>query len=501
MISTSENYNPFPIIRSVGFEVEFYIADVNARGNASITESGGAPVSIPEQTYNGVYRADDYTTLELNYMILDKSWKFMPDDTTSVEIGWWSNAMTDKSGMLEIPPTVRYDFSVDVSSVGFTGIYTYAPKHVQITVYDANDTVMADKTFNERGNRQIYEMPVQNYRSVEFRFLDTVHPYRRIKLIEAVFGIVRTYDETGLQNVSISYGTDHTGQTIAMRRLIFRFDNSNHEYNLLNPKGIYAYLQDGQQIISRAFIGGKAVDMGTFLYSSAASKDGTMTAEIIANDIIYTLDDATFLGGSAETATLSEAVTRLLDGYHVQCNFTGDSGERIVKMGIPTRSTRRDALRMLAQAAMCAVWTDRGGVLQFQPLEVSDAPVASLTPQELYNYDGISVAPKTDGIELLTTSDFEIDDIVFFAGGGTRIESVWNPCVADENGQAVADWLLAQYNRRKRYKLKNRCDPAVELGDTIKVYDAYGHNDNAVVSGIEVRYDGGLSATTTCIGG
>ena len=72
-----------------------------------------------------------------------------------------------------------------------------------------------------------------------------------------------------------------------------------------------------------------------------------------------------------------------------------------------------------------------------------------------------------------------------------------NPCVLAANGQTVANWLLSMSNWRKLYAVKNRCDPAVELGDTLMIEDAFHNDNNAVVTGIEVSYDGTLSAVTS----
>jgi hypothetical protein len=343
-------------------------------------------------------------------------------------------------------------------------------------------------------------MPVQKYRSVEFEFLETALPYRRIRMTEITFGIVRIFGDTQLQSVSLSYGAGVAAESLASRQLIFRFDNSNHEYNLLNPEGLYAYLQEGQQIVARGRIGDEMIDMGAFRYTKAASKDGTLTAEISANDMVYALDRSEFTGGSANTVTLESAVARLLDGIAIDCVYDGDVGDRLVKMGIPPSAKRREGVRMLAQAAMCSVWTNRDGALLFHPLDVSDVPDGQLTASDLYNYDGISVEQKTDAVELDIKSDFEDgEEQIYNAGSGDNVKTVRNPCVAAVNAQAVAEWILAQINRRKRYNVQNRCDLAVEIGDTLKIADAYGQNDNATVIGIEIRYNGGLSATTRCI--
>lgn len=496
MIKTSETYNPFPVIRRVGFEVEFRIIDVNAAKTVTASSESTAVVSSPAQTLDEERRTQDYQTLELNHIILDGSQPILPDDVTGLQFGWWSEALSDADGVFSAPPSIRYDFTTDISSIGFTAFYAVPPTRLRITAYDADGATIASQEFTPEGDAHIYEMPVQNYRAVVFEFLETALPYRRIRMLEVVFGITRVFDETSLANVSLSYAASLTAESVAMRQLVFKFDNSDHEFNLLNPEGLYAYLQDGQQVVARGSIGGEFVNMGSFRYAKATSKDSALTAEITANDIIYSLDRSEFLGGSAETTTLADAIGRVLDGFGVDVDFAGDAGSRRVRMAVPESAKRREAVRMLAQAAMCSVWTKRDGALLFHPLAVADEPDGRLTASELYNYDGISVGSRTDCVELSTMSEFDEVEKVYIAGSGDKVVSVRNPCVADENGQAVAEWLLAQYNRLKSYNVQNRCDLATEIGDTLNVADAYGQNANATVIGIEIRYNGGLSATT-----
>jgi hypothetical protein len=53
---------------------------------------------------------------------------------------------------------------------------------------------------------------------------------------------------------------------------------------------------------------------------------------------------------------------------------------------------------------------------------------------------------------------------------------------------------------RKHYDVKNRCDPAVEIGDTVRIDDIFANRENAVITGIDVTYDGTLSAKTKGVG-
>ena len=104
-------------------------------------------------------------------------------------------------------------------------------------------------------------------------------------------------------------------------------------------------------------------------------------------------------------------------------------------------------------------------------------------------------------MELHVKSDYANIDTTITAGSGKNIKSVNNPCVAPENYQSVAAWLLAQYNRRKIYSVKNRGNPALETGDTIKISDAFAQNENAVQTGMELTFSGGgIYAVTKGVG-
>ena len=40
----------------------------------------------------------------------------------------------------------------------------------------------------------------------------------------------------------------------------------------------------------------------------------------------------------------------------------------------------------------------------------------------------------------------------------------------------------------------------VEIGDTVEIDDIYGNRENAVITGLEISYDGTLSAVTKGVG-
>ena len=83
---------------------------------------------------------------------------------------------------------------------------------------------------------------------------------------------------------------------------------------------------------------------------------------------------------------------------------------------------------------------------------------------------------------------------------GTNTAMYENPCIAPGKEQDVCDWLLTAANWRKKYAVKNRCDPAVEIGDILVIEDAFHNDDAAIVTGLDVTFDGVLSCVTEAEG-
>lgn len=519
MRTTPQNYNPFPIVRDVDFKISFSVMDTNAKKSSTVIDASDTGVfGNVRQTVDEISAPDGkYTALERNLWVLDGTFGVLPDDTENVQTGLWSNAVSDEDGNFADPPTIRYTFADKLSTLGWTLHFDtlanqYAAR-VRITAYDSDGVTVLDT--GEYDNDQAV-MAVQHYvgdyYAVEFAFLSTNEPLRRLRLAEVDFGLTKAYDRNSIGSARIVYGADILSRSLPMRELIFSFDNSDKQYNLLNPDGVYQYLQDGQIITSEITIGGIPVDMGQFYFTKADVSRSGIVPEITAHDRIYKLDGTTFEGGTGETMTLSAAVSAVLANYDISVSYSGNAASAMVTLSPPKAQnppTIRECIRMLAQAAMCSVYIDRDGDLRFVQLDLKDAEDGTITSDDLYDYSGVSIADRIDGVTLNVSNEYHLDDkgnpirYVYTAGTvdvGALTTSVQNPCVAPENGSAVAAWLLSGLQRRKNYAVKNRCDPAVEIGDTLRIDDIFGNRETAVVTGIEIDYDGTLSAVTKGVG-
>ncbi len=496
MKQTSSSYQAYPDSRRVDVRISFRLLDKDASDNASLTHNGVESISNVETILQEEHHASvKKQTLEKNLWILDGSWS-----CTNGNIGYWSSALSGPDCMFSEPPKLTATLSAPASSIGFSlqfdDLAECWPTLIKITAYQG-ETLLAEKIFSNSGDFLAADMPVENYDKVVFEFLKTDKPYRRIKLYELLFGIVQQYSADNLVTATFKAGCAIDGESLPARELVFVIENQDKKYNFVNPKGIYKYLQDGQEIRPKVLIGGEEVDMGTHYFTKAEARDGALTAEITAHDPVYWLDNETYDGGTTGQWTLQEALAAVLDSQY-EIDLPASLASKIVNRCIPVETSKREALRLLAQAACCSCWFDRNGKFTFRELSMTDIPVDTLTEDNMEAMDGIGTSEKIDRVELTVRNEFSKSDQTFISGTGKNTFSIQNPCAY--NGQAVADWLLAVKQYRLQYDCINRGNPAVEIGDTITIYNAYDEPGNAVVYEYTMEFNGGLTETTKAIG-
>ena len=500
----SESYAPYSVVRRVGIRAEIAIIDADAKPNASASSAFTMPLSSPAETIDDIkVETTAFATLERNAWVLDGSCALM--DSTASGLGWWSSPVSGDDGTFDGECSIVYDFAVDTKTIGlvFTFMYGYQPAvgGMRIRAYDSGGAVVADVVNTDQTAVQTVVFSAI-YRKLRIDFTKTALPGRRIRFLEMDFGLIQRFDEDQIADCEIRYKVDFAAASLPYGECSLTLDNSDRRWNLLNPSGIYQYMEEGQKITVWMPVNGEDVFMGAFSFRSVEARDGALTAKMTTADVIASLDDTAFNGGRCAAASLSDAVSEVLFGTGIECVFADGVGEETVMMSIPQNTTRREAVRLLAQAARACVYAERDGNLRFcrPSLDSGDDDINDITPNELYNYDGITISEPVGILRLVVKDEYSDTEITYTAGAAGREMTVNNPCVASENGDAAAAWLLSKYARRKQYNVKNRCDPALELFDTVRISDAYGQNDAALITGITVKYNGGLSAETEAVG-
>lgn len=517
MIQTSADYEPFAQVRQVDCLISFEIlAKTLNKKNITVT-APSARLGKGALTINGIPElADKYATLERYGWPLDGSCAVMP--SSGIETGFWSAAVSDDAGDFSSPLVFRYNLPMDTDTFGWTFHFDtpadVRASRVRAVCYDAGGNIIdtaeaVPDSSGESGGGWSFHHFVQGYRAVEFTFYGTNLPRRMLRLAEVDFGVSKHFNRNSIQKARIKYGMAPDGSAFPAKQIVFVFDNSDGEFNVLSPEGVYQYWRNGQVLAARIKIGDEIVPMGMFYVTKAEIGANRLLAKVTAHDPCYQLASQKFYPlelAERETVRLDEAVPRALIGTDLDVDYGGLQAEP-VSVAVRDTHDKRTIIRYLAQAARATCWFDRDNVLRFRRIITAAEENGNITADELHDWSGVSIAEEYTGVtltvrrELANTGESGEDPTEIYNAGvaddsGTAVASYENPCVAPGNGQAVADWLLVMANRRKKYAVKNRCDPAVEIGDTLVIADAFRNDDRAVVTGLDIEYDGGLSCVT-----
>jgi len=508
MQTTSATFAPYADARWADLQVQFRLVDNTAATDAtpSATE---ADISQLAQTHDGIESMSArYATLETGGWPLDGTMEIMPNDTSGLQMGFWS-VISGSDGIFTIPPTLTFTFVENHSSIGFTVIFDdkadWYPKEFIISAYDVSDVLLGTQTVECTSARQIVEMPVENYRKVVLQFTKTRVAHQRVRVSEIIFGIVQYFDKSNIAGGSLLYELSPTADNLPSNELTITIDNSDRKYNMINPNGVYAYLQQSQPLdielgVGVSKYGIEYVNMGCFYFTESRAEDNAMTAEITAHDRFYSLDRSICRIGTTGTWTVSEAVAAVIadSGLPITTAIPSDIGLRTVNKCIPADTMHREALRLIAQAAMCTCYFNRDDELVFAEI-ATGTPVDTLHNDNMSTVAKITVSERINTVELTVQDKYADTETVYTAAnvGASETIQVWavdNSLAYD--GNSVAAWLLAMAQHRLVYEMHERGNPAREIMDTVTVYDAYGENRDAVITKEQYDFGDGLTAYT-----
>lgn len=508
MQPVSGAYKPYADVRHIQAQATFELIDVDA---ASAAQSSGSQTeffaSLPQTHDKITGMTRSVATLEPEYWLLNGRFSSISEKGNNGETGYWSAVISDAQGNLDVQ--LIFEFAGAQSSDGFTIVFDdltgECASEFTLTTYNASGGVIAAKSIT--GNTEfakIVNMPSQNYRKVVLHCTKTSHPYRRIRIAEMVFGYLQYFLDDDISAMDVQYETTLDSQSQPSNCLTITINNTDRRYNIINPSGIYKYLQKGQGINASVYIDGERVMLGRFYFETSTSNDNSMTAQITAYDRFYAMDSSICNIGASGTWTVSEAVTAVLadSGLGITVNIPSSMASKTIGKAIPQNTSHREALRMIAQAAKSICYFDRLDVLNFvEPLkrEVVD----SMDDNNMSTFPTVSDTGLINAVEISVRDEYANSEEIKYRAENIaedeteRLLSITNPLVTDST---VAQWILDMAAYRIQYAIDERGNPARDIQDTIKIYDVYGENKDAVVLNetftIGIGLTGAITAAT-----
>lgn len=505
MIQTAPNFDPYKDTRTCDVRVEFEMVDVDAADTASVTVSDECVFSQSHQTHDHIEGVSKkYATLEHDFWALDGSFVLpTAEDIPKQNTGWWSGEISDEYCLFTAPPVLAFSWDAPQSSVGLTLHFDDAahqyPTQFCVYAYDAAGSLLKQLAVENNSIHCEFDFPCEDYQHLCIQFLQTHLPHRRVRVSEVVFGLIRCFDKHSLVSVTLESGFSPKSENLPTSELTLTIDNSNAEWNMANPKGIYAYLQQTMPMDVSLIIDGTSVFMGRYYFTQASAEDNSMTAKITANDSVYWLDSVKYRGGENGKWTLQQAVRAIIEvsGQYIETIIPEDIALREVSRSLGQDTSCRDAIKLIAQAAQCACYLNRDGILVFFDPLLESEPVCALTHDRIHAMPKITVGEEVNTVELVVRNEYtqEKSETVWTATDRRSTDipqtaEYENPVVSD--GEAASAWLLSMEKKRLRYQLTERGNPAIDLADTVVIHDSYGGSKAALVTNRKYTFDGGL---------
>lgn len=437
MIPTTPAYQHAVVqgTRSSQAQIYFGIYDVTAREDAEPAANGTQPFTEPAAIKSEI-REPDYRpgTFEPDYFALDGSMCLLPDDANPTQdiLGWWSTGMSDAIGVFATPPTLTILFDDHHSSLGigiFFGTGDYA-KELEVTWYNGS-TVLAQVLTRNNSPECNISRSVENWNKIVIRFLRTRRPYRYVRVMEVAFGLESVFDNDSLTSAQIVEEVDPSSAVLSVNTLKFTVLNTDQRFNMLNPEGVYSYLQRRQKIVAKSglLIGESVIQtrvtwaganmawseadfswagngrpfeeyeyipMGVFYLSEWKNATG-LTATLTATDAIGLLDKTTYISSPFWSNTPVETVLRHIadDAGDFALTISPAAAAATVTGYIPVGS-HREALADVLLATGNMLRLGRTGIF-----EVTKADYGTIVQDA--TYDTILKTPAIEQLPLITT--------------------------------------------------------------------------------------------------
>lgn len=510
MYNTSQAYKDavFAPARTVKGRVTFAIIDTTALTDINVINTTAEyELSDKAQITNLVRDLKNWSTWEKDRTTLDGAFAFS-DGTNLGEVGFVSDGLSENDQSFTVNPNLSVVFDNPHSSIALTVTFDqvnneYAEDFV-ITAYDDVGGIILSESYV--GNTEtivVAEGLFQNYYRIDLQITKWSHARHRARVAEIDFGAVRIYDgDNSLVSMNLVEDVDYKGKVIPTSEVTFVVQNVDQEFNLLNPEGIYAFLQQNQQVLPEIGIlaGGTVqyVPLGEFFLSEWNSDEGGATASFTASDILGVMTQFTY----ENLTPASTNIGAFIENLFIICGISEyniDSSVYSISTNGLIRSTDcRTALNLACIAGMVHAYTNRDGEVIVEPWVIGTAQ-DQVTRAKIFKESQISLEPLVKTVEVQYWSDLSTSGSVSVATGETtgEILTYTNNTLINDSTQAttVANWAVALTTFRAKFVTDFRGDPAYELLDTFALEDLYGTFTDAIMSKLELKYKGYLRGT------
>lgn len=505
-------------IRAAKAKVTFDITDVTAVGDiANIDTTTESSISDRQQLVNKI-REQSYNlaTCEPNRFKLDGSFCFADDNISeNQEVGFCSSGLCGDDGAFDPYPTIIFEFDSNHSSVGLTitfdALQNEYAEEFSIVAYVGSEIIAIADVIDNTEVQCAYIGQFYQYRKIEIIIKKWCKPFRRARVCEVDFGVIKIYEDNNLIKMSLIEEVDLITSRVPSPEFKFTVDNLNREFNILNPQGFYKFLQQRQQVIAELGIETgnvtEYIPLGKYLLQDWTSDEGSLTASFSARTNLDIMSSFEYENTTPkDDYTLYQMAVEIFACCGITEYEIDTALQSVYTLGLVKKTNCKNILQMIAIAACANVYVNRSSeiVIKVSPISIGGS-VDTIDMDNMYTEPQIELDKILKSAEVACYADLDTKASVVSNNGtvsmGEALKLEANTLINTSSiAEDVANWIIRGKNYRAIYNINWRGNPAHEMNDIVMIEDGYGQNKNAFVTKTEITYQGYLQAKTEARG-
>ena len=448
---------------------------------------------------DGMYR---YATLEPGIWMLDGSCYLLPDEAPYGDNKFVSSEFCDNDGYFTANPVITLLWESAHASiipgitVQWSKLFDEYPIEFIVRVKNG-DTVI--NTFENRQNGSALNVimtDIQNFDRVEIEIVRWNIPNHRARMEQLFVGIINTYTKDNIMSFSATDSVDVLSGELPEQSVTFVLDNTENQWNPINPQGLTKYLSERQSVEIRygMSIDGNVewIDGGLLYLAEWSTPTNGIEASFTAKNILSFMD-IPYTG--TRSGTLYDIAVAAIGQVDLPDYATYQFDVALATVSIDFSADTNDysvaeILQMVANAGKCIMYQNRKGCLKIEPMqsELSDYVIGK---QLLYSWPEVSLSKKLRNVIVNN------GQATFANGIDGADQTVDNPLITTkELAQAVGEWTANILGGRTTLSGDFRPDTRLSAGDIITADNQFSEGGNKiVVTSIKYDFDGGFKGT------
>ena len=443
-----------------------------------------------------------YATLEPGIWMLDGSCYLLPDEAPYGDNKFVSSEFCDDDGYFTANPVITllwesvHSTVIPGITVQWSALFDEYPIEFAVRVMNGDTVINTFENTQNDSALNVIMTDIQNFDRVEIEIVRWNIPNHRARMEQLFVGIINTYTKDNIMSFSATDSVDVLSGELPEQSVTFVLDNTENQWNPINPQGLTKYMSERQSVEIRygMSIDGNVewIDGGLLYLAEWSTPTNGIEASFTAKNILSFMDvpyTGTRIGTLYEIATAAIGQIDLPDYATYQFDVT------LATVSIDFSADTNDysvaeILQMVANAGKCIMYQNRKGCLKIEPMqsELSDYVIGK---QLLYSWPEVSLSKKLRNV-IVNNGQATIENS---ADGADQ--TVDNPLITTEElAQAVGEWTMNMLKGRTTLSGDFRPDTRLSAGDIITADNQFSESGNKiVVTSIKYDFDGGFGGS------